>query len=152
MFWSNYKKSQGMIVRTTSGIILFLIALYGCYALYKFIPPLDTSIRPYRATFWGTELIKLPLFDFIINYGMVLSAIFFILISLLIYRWLLNKPKTVDFLIETEDELKKVSWPPKHQYFGSTVAVIISVVVIGVFLLVVDLVFMRLIRDLLKLY
>ncbi|MEK6622567.1 MAG: preprotein translocase subunit SecE [Planctomycetota bacterium] len=46
--------------------------------------------------------------------------------------------KVVEFLIETQGELQKVSWPTKYELVGSTAVVIISVVVIGIFVLGVD--------------
>jgi preprotein translocase SecE subunit len=46
--------------------------------------------------------------------------------------------KTVEFLIDTQGELQKVSWPTRYELVGSTAVVIVSVVVIGVFVLGVD--------------
>ncbi|MEK7852202.1 MAG: preprotein translocase subunit SecE [Planctomycetota bacterium] len=46
--------------------------------------------------------------------------------------------RVVEFLIETQGELQKVSWPTKYELVGSTAVVIISVVVIGIFVLGVD--------------
>ncbi|MBW7898223.1 MAG: preprotein translocase subunit SecE [Planctomycetia bacterium] len=46
--------------------------------------------------------------------------------------------KTVDFLIDTQSELQKVSWPTKYELVGSTAVVLISVVVIGLFVLGID--------------
>ncbi|OOP55062.1 MAG: preprotein translocase subunit SecE [Candidatus Brocadia carolinensis] len=46
--------------------------------------------------------------------------------------------KTVEFLIETQGELQKVAWPTKYELVGSTVVVLVSVVVIGIFVLGVD--------------
>jgi preprotein translocase subunit SecE len=45
----------------------------------------------------------------------------------------------IDLLIDTQAELGKVSWPNRDQLTRSTTAVLVSIVLIGVFLLVVDL-------------
>jgi preprotein translocase subunit SecE len=45
----------------------------------------------------------------------------------------------IDLLIDTQAELGKVSWPNREQLTRSTTAVLVSVVLIGLFLLVVDL-------------
>ncbi|MCK5578164.1 MAG: preprotein translocase subunit SecE [Planctomycetes bacterium] len=69
---------------------------------------------------------------------MLISAAVFILGVFLVYILVINKTSTADFLIETEAELRKVSWPSRHEHIGSTVAVIISVIFIGVFLFFTD--------------
>ena len=46
--------------------------------------------------------------------------------------------KTVDFLIDTQGELQKVSWPTRYEIVGSTTVVIVSVIVIGIFILGID--------------
>ena len=46
--------------------------------------------------------------------------------------------KAVQFLREVKVELKKVTWPTRKQTIGSTVVVIILVVIISLFLGVVD--------------
>lgn len=46
--------------------------------------------------------------------------------------------KSVQFLREVKIELKKVTWPSRKQTMGSTVVVIILVVIISLFLGVVD--------------
>ena len=55
------------------------------------------------------------------------------------YRFIDSKTHAfIDLLIETEGELQKVSWPTKDDLVNSTSVVLVSVVVIGVFLWVVD--------------
>lgn len=151
MPFSYYKKTEGTTIRVVAAVSLLLIVLYGCYALYSFVPPIDTNYDPPRDTFWGTGW-SMPFFDVKITYGLLISFVLFVLIGLLVYLWILNKPKTGDFLIETEGELKKVSWPSRQQYMGSSIAVIVSVVLLGLFLLFADKILQWLLRGLLKLY
>lgn len=54
--------------------------------------------------------------------------------------------KSVQFLREVRIELKKVTWPSRKQTMGSTVVVIILVMVISLFLGVVDFSLSNLIR------
>jgi preprotein translocase SecE subunit len=147
-----YKKGQGTIVRLVGVISLYLLIAYGCYALYHFISPVDPSVQPPRATFWGTNIFVIPFFDAALKYGMLISALLFILFCFLAYILILNKPKSCDYLIETEGELRKVSWPTREQYIGSSIAVIVSVVIMGIFLLGADFVFEKLIRSVIRLY
>jgi len=46
--------------------------------------------------------------------------------------------KTVDLLIETQTEMRKVSWPAQKEFVGSTIVVIVSVLVLAVFIWTVD--------------
>jgi preprotein translocase subunit SecE len=54
--------------------------------------------------------------------------------------------KTKDFLSNVNAELKKVTWPSKKDTYGSTMVVIIVVLICGVFLGVVDVILSRLVR------
>jgi len=58
--------------------------------------------------------------------------------------------KAVQFLREVKIELKKVTWPSRKQTIGSTVVVIILVIVIAIFLGIVDMALSSLIHMVLK--
>lgn len=58
--------------------------------------------------------------------------------------------KTVQFLREVKIELKKVTWPSRKQTIGSTVVVIILVLIISLFLGVVDIGLTKLVRVVLQ--
>lgn len=49
-----------------------------------------------------------------------------------------NRPKVADFLIETETEMKKVTWPTSREVLSATVVVIVVVIILGMFLFGVD--------------
>jgi preprotein translocase SecE subunit len=46
--------------------------------------------------------------------------------------------KAVEFFIETQAELQKVSWPARSELIGSTIVVIVCLVVMGVYIFFVD--------------
>ena len=50
----------------------------------------------------------------------------------------LNKPKVADFLIATESEMKKVSWSNRAELLGSTLVVIVTVILLAVFIYFID--------------
>jgi len=52
--------------------------------------------------------------------------------------YLANRPKTTDFLIETETEMKKVTWPTYREVLAATVVVIVVVIILGVYLFGID--------------
>ncbi|OHB90286.1 MAG: preprotein translocase subunit SecE [Planctomycetes bacterium RIFCSPHIGHO2_02_FULL_52_58] len=49
----------------------------------------------------------------------------------------------MEFLIDTQGELQKVSWPTREELTGSTVVVIFSVIVLGIYIFGVDWVITR---------
>jgi len=55
-----------------------------------------------------------------------------------------------DFLVEVTAELKKSSWPTRKELIDSTLVVIITVLILGVFVALADLVFLRAIAFLTK--
>ena len=54
--------------------------------------------------------------------------------------------KVTNYVSETRDELKKCSWPSVDELKGSTVIVFISILLLGGFTVLVDLVFSMLVR------
>ena len=60
--------------------------------------------------------------------------------SLVIWR-VLNRPRTVDFMIATEAEMNKVNWPSRQEIVGSTRVVIIGTALLTLMLFVVNMIF-----------
>ena len=75
------------------------------------------------------------------QYGVAVG--FMLAMGVLLY-WVvgLNR-KANDFFIATEGEMKKVNWSSRQEVVRSTKVVIVTVVLMGVFLFVVDLLFME---------
>jgi len=61
---------------------------------------------------------------------------------------LINALRT--FLGEVKIELKKCTWPTRQELFGSTMVVVISVLILGVFVGLSDTVLMGLLRAVLR--
>ena len=59
----------------------------------------------------------------------------------LLYRFLGTKPRTCDFLVATEGEMKKVNWPSRKGVTGATWVVICCVVLLALLLFISDFVF-----------
>ncbi|MEW6026256.1 MAG: preprotein translocase subunit SecE [Planctomycetota bacterium] len=150
-----YKEREGLIIRFVTWALASLFALFGCVSLFYAISPEDITKVPPQKTFWGYTVQQLmgsdapytiPFFELNITVGTIISALAFAIIVILINRFVVNTSKSADFLIETEFELKKVSWPPRNEYWGSSVAVIISVVVIGLFIFIVDMILTQIMK------
>jgi preprotein translocase SecE subunit len=62
-----------------------------------------------------------------------------ILVGFLWFAYFLtNRPKTAEFLIETQTEMKKVTWPTSREVISATVVVIVVVLLLGAFLFLQD--------------
>jgi len=59
----------------------------------------------------------------------------------LLYYLVWVKPRTVDFLVATEGEMKKVNWSTRSEVIGSTIVVIMLSIVIALFCQLWDLIF-----------
>ena len=55
--------------------------------------------------------------------------------------WVVNRPRSADFMIATEGEMKKVSWSSKKEIIGGTKVVIATTLILAMMLLAVDLAF-----------
>ena len=53
--------------------------------------------------------------------------------------------KVQEFVIEVWSELKKSSWPTRKELVDSTVVVIVTILVLGIFVALADLVFLRIV-------
>jgi preprotein translocase subunit SecE len=71
-------------------------------------------------------------------YGVPL-AIFVGICALML--WIVNKPRSADFMIATESEMKKVSWSSRREIIGGTKVVIVTTLVMALTLWAVDLAF-----------
>ena len=87
----------------------------------------------------GYELTRPPLVRFGLPTVVVLAA------GLLLF-WFVNRPKSADFLIATESEMKKVSWSSKKEIVGSTKVVIVFTFILAALLFTVDVAFAWLFR------
>ncbi|MEM1330250.1 MAG: preprotein translocase subunit SecE [Planctomycetota bacterium] len=59
--------------------------------------------------------------------------------SVLIYLFVASRRKSVEFLIATDGEMKKVNWSTRKEVTGSTVVVVVATFLIAAILFVIDL-------------
>lgn len=75
------------------------------------------------------------------------SALLVVLIAAFFIYWLIYlKPKTSEFLIATEGEMRKVNWSTRKEIIGSTWVVIAISAIIAIILLVTDISFSMLFK------
>jgi len=123
MPWQWYKRNQGRKVRLAAVVALALLSVLAAGEAYIGLADPERYSPQVRL---GVPVVVLAV---LVGAGL----------------YLLNRPRVADFLIETQSELDKVSWPSKQQVLGSTGAVLLLVLMVGVYLYgvdwVVDLVF-----------
>jgi len=115
-----YKSAQGRYVRVGTAIAAALVALVLSYYV------------------WGLLSRHVP-DDFAYKVYVVYAApavLFAVVAAMTAYY--LNKPKAADFFIATESEMKKVSWSNKAELVGSTIVVIVTVILLALFIYLAD--------------
>ncbi len=118
---SVYKSGQGYYTRMGTVIGVLLVTLLGIQWLWQYLLLVRIGTIPTI---------------YIATAGAVLAggaAVF------VMYYLVFVKPRTVDFLVATEGEMKKVNWSTRREIVGSTVAVITSAFILTVFCWFVDL-------------
>jgi len=125
-----YKKDQGRYARMAAFWGLFLLVAYGCFS--ELLPALRRWIG---GAPWTDPLPLLGTVDT----AKVVVWITLAVLGFLIYRFL-NKPRSADLLIDTEIELRKVTWPSGPETWSGTVAVMLTVFILLLYLFVADLV------------
>lgn len=115
------KPGQGTWVRMTGYVTALLLGAFGAVQLARAI--------------WGLELPVFTVLGIIVRprTGWFGGAAFGLSLVIGYHLWA-NKPRWSDFLIETQSELKKVSWPPNREWIMSSLVVVVVVVVVSVFL------------------
>lgn len=130
MLWHWYKPNQGRKVRLVGTVAVALLATLAAAETYMGLA--DPKRFPLEVRLAAPVVVLVAL------------------VALGLYA--LNRPRVADFLIETESELAKVSWPTREQVMGSTGAVLVLVLLLGVYLLTVDKLVDVLLRQVLRVY
>ncbi len=129
----DYKEDQGRITRGTAFWLLVLLAYYGATTLYAFLS-WDWARKDLGFT---VPVLELP-FD-----GRLAVSLVVFLVSFLVIRKAINHPKLADLLIDTEGELKRVTWPSWPETWNGSLVVVVTVVTMLVLLAGADIILSR---------
>ncbi|GJM45494.1 MAG: protein translocase subunit SecE [Gemmatimonadota bacterium] len=130
-----YRKGQGYITRVPAAVCIGLLAFYGVIQLYSYLVGFD----------WGNKAIggfAIPIVEQPLNVAFIVAAVVTIIGGTALFRFL-NRPKTVDLLVDTETELRKVTWPGWPETINASVVVVIALIIISLYLAAVDFVLSR---------
>jgi len=129
-----YKPGQGRGARGAAYVLGGLLIIFGGIRLYATINVPGNE--------WVSDV---PLIGAISPYNVI--ALVVVLLGLLGLHLLLNRQPVVDTLIDTEAEMKKVSWPSKREVKNATVVVVIVTFTMAMILFGFD----RLLREFFRL-
>lgn len=125
-----YKAGQGMPSRTGALLIGLLIAVYASISWYTWLRPLGADTR----------------FAQFVNPGFIGALVLLVGVTGLFAYLAFRSPGSSDYLIDMDDELRKVVWPsvmplfdPKTEAWGSTYVVIVCSIFFTIFIWLVDL-------------
>jgi preprotein translocase subunit SecE len=113
-FFSLYKPGQGKWVRWGTVAGMAILVLTGTYWLAR---------------------VELAASDILVQVGVGAS---WTLLGAFVTFWLVNSPRMAEFLIMTESEMRKVSWPTRKDVIASTKVVIFCTLLLGLLLYLVD--------------
>ena len=168
-FFSPYKPGQGFWTRLGTGLGAALIILFTVYFLYSRLPTWvrstevrtvdaetavmltesardDATLRVLDSETLGAagEQVRVTLEHIWLSpqgiwLYVVLSTVAIVLGALA--WWLINRPKHAEFLIQTDGEMKKVSWTSRRELIGSTKVVVFFMFFIAFVLFGYDIIF-----------
>jgi preprotein translocase SecE subunit len=136
-FFTIYKKGQGYWTRMGTALAAVLIIGLTVWFFYQQLPIwLTPAFTPANATPDQNRAAAATAR----NATMGICTALLAGAALLAWR-LMNRPTSVDFLIATDSEMKKVNWTSRQELIGSTKVVIIFMFLIAFILFAIDILF-----------
>lgn len=81
---------------------------------------------------------------------MIIRVVWLVIAAAVAFVLIKYREKILTFLNEVTTELKKSSWPTRQQLVDSTVVVVVTMLILGIFVAVADMIFVRLVALLLR--
>jgi preprotein translocase SecE subunit len=123
--------SQGKWVRTIGYVGVMVLMVFGAIQLHGY-SRIDSiwsmklaSVGPFLGKSFDLRPILFP-------------SVALVLVSGLVCHFLGSRPAWRGFMIETEAEMKKVSWPARTEWVGSSIVVLVVVSTMAIFLYLCD--------------
>jgi preprotein translocase SecE subunit len=117
-----YKKGQGRLARRTAYVLGAALVAFGAYRFYATFNEIGRFV-------W---VEKVPLVGEITLYNVLAFVVFGL--GILCLHLFLNAEKRADLLIDTEQELRKVTWPSRSEVWSATRVVVIVTFLMGMVL------------------
>jgi preprotein translocase SecE subunit len=130
-----YKEDQGRHVRMAAFWTVVFFVGFGCRFLHDFMIQWRSLSEPLGG-------VRIPVVGVDLSPAFLVAFLFFVAGVVLVKRWQ-QQPKVADMLIDTEAELKKVTWPKGEEVWNASLVVILCVVLLAGFLMLADWVVFR---------
>ncbi len=115
--------------------VLLLFIIYGCLSLRYALDGIGWLPDSFKSPLASIPVVGDLTINVVIAYFLVpIGSAFFLHVKL-------NQPKYADFLIETEQELRKVHWPTFDETKSASIVVIVCVLVLAGILFGADFLF-----------
>jgi len=123
-----HKEGQGVVVRRMAFWLLVALIVWGGQSLYTWlISTFEISKKLLFEDGGHHDGFEIPVLDQRFDVGFLIAWGVVGLGTWLVF-WFLNRAKSADFLIETNEELRKVTWPSWPDAKNSSVIVLVFVV------------------------
>ena len=120
---------------------LTLLLLFGCQFLHF---TLSTYVSALKTPLGG---VVVPIVSIDVSGSFLIASFLFLGGALWLHRWQ-QTPKVAELLIDTEAELRKVTWPSSQEVVNSALVVIVSVAILMGFLAGADYVLGKVVKRL----
>ena len=122
-----YKKDQGRLTRMAAFWSLAILIFYGCASMHEELKARFTAL--------GNPILgmRIPILGMDVTPALLISAVVLAAALFFLNRWQ-QTPKVADLLIDTETEMRKVTWPTFSEALNSSVVVIVCVAFLMAFL------------------
>ncbi|MGE3172891.1 MAG: preprotein translocase subunit SecE [Planctomycetota bacterium] len=138
----SYRKDQGRYARMVAFWGVVLLVGYGCFHGGGLATVLDGWLGDANTTY----VDPFPLLGTLKTSTLIAIGALAV-VGFLAHR-VFNAPRLADVLIETEEEMHKVTWPTWQETWSGTMAVAGMVLVLFLFLTVVDVVLLQVMSSL----
>lgn len=125
-----YKEDQGRLGRMAAFWSVIMLLLFGCTFLH-------TTLLNFAAMKVPLRGIRLPVVGVDLTGAFLVSFTTFVIGAIAVLRWQ-QTPKVADLLIDTENELRKVTWPSSQEVVNSAIVVVVCVMVLLAFVALCD--------------
>lgn len=133
-----YKEGQGAVTRRIAFWSGMGLSAWGARDLWVWLQGFGALQRPLlKGQVLGFDLAHLPLGGTALSLSVVLAVFVGAAVAVWV-SWFLKRPWLADMLIETESEMKKVSWPVRDEAVAATKVVSVTVLAFTLVLLAFD--------------
>lgn len=129
-----YRSDKGRYVRGAAFGMLVALAYYGA-----------VTLRDFLSWNWARNELgfTIPVLEIPLTAGFLIALAVFVA-SVVAVRYAVNHPKAADLLIDTEEELQRVTWPTWPETWNGSVVVVVTVITMLVLLAGADVILSRL--------